>query len=44
MLGVLVERAWAFKDLLVLLIIVVLGSRLVNSGDDMVWSAVATLT
>ena len=44
MLGVLVERAWAIKDLLVLLVIVALGSRLVNSGDDMVWSVAAILT
>ena len=44
MLGVLVERARAIEDLLVLLIIVVLGSRLINSGDDMVWSAAAILT
>ena len=36
MLGVLVERAWAIKDLLVLLIIVALGARFINRGDDMV--------
>ena len=44
MFGVLMERARAIEDLLVLLIVVALGSRLVNSGDDMVWSAAAILT
>ena len=44
MFGVLVERAQAIKDLLVLLIVVVLGARLVNGGDDVVWSAAAILT
>ena len=44
MLGVLMERARAIEDLLVLLVIVALGSRLVNSGDDMVWSAAVILT
>ena len=44
MLGVFVERERAFKDLLVLLIIVVLGMRFVNGGDIVVWSVVAILT
>ena len=44
MLGVLMERAWAFEDLLVLLIIVALGARFVNGGDNVVWSAAAILT
>ena len=35
-LAVLVERAWAFEDLLVLLVIVALGARFVNGGDDIV--------
>ena len=43
-LAVLVERTRAFEDLLVLLVIVVLGARFVNSGDDVVWSAAAILT
>ena len=41
-LPVLVERTPAFEDLLVLLVVVALGSRLVNSSDDMVWSAAVT--
>ena len=44
MLAVFVERARAFKDLLVLLVIVALGTRFVDSGDDMVWSVAAILT
>ena len=44
MLGVLVERAWAIEDLLVLLIVVTLGARFINGGDDVVWPAVAILT
>ena len=36
MLAILVKRAWAFDDLLVLLIVVTLGARLVNGGDDVV--------
>ena len=44
MLAILVERAWAFEDLLVLLIIVVLGMRFVNGGDDVVLSAAVILT
>ena len=43
-LAILVERTWAFEDLLVLLIIVALGMRFVNGSDDVVWSAVAILT
>ena len=36
MLGILVERAWAVKDLLVLFVIVVLSARLTDSGNDVV--------
>ena len=36
MLGVFVERAWAIEDLLILLVIVALGARFVNGGDDVV--------
>ena len=43
-LAILVERARTLKDLLVLLIIVVLGVRFINSNNDVVWSAVAILT
>ena len=43
-LVVLVERAWAFEDLLVLLVIVALGARFVNGGNDVVWSAAAILS
>ena len=35
-LGVLVERAWALKDLLILLVVVALGARFINGGDDVV--------
>ena len=35
-LVVLVKRAWAFMDLLVLLIVVALGVRFINGGDDVV--------
>ena len=31
--GVLVKRAWAIKDLLVLLVVVALGARLTDGGD-----------
>ena len=44
MLGVLVERAQAIEDLLVLLVIVALGARFIDSGDDMVWLAAVILT
>ena len=44
MLAVFVERARAFKDLLVLLVVVALGARFVNGGDDVVWSETAILT
>ena len=36
MSGDLMERALAIEDLLVLLIIVMLGARFINSGDDVV--------
>ena len=35
-LAILVERTWAFEDLLVLLIIVALGARFINGGK--MWS------
>ena len=35
-LAVLVEGAWAFKDLLVLLVVVALGARFINGGDNVV--------
>ena len=44
MLAISVERARAFEDLLVLLIIVALGARFINGGDDVVWSVVAIWT
>ena len=34
--AILMEGAWAFKDFLVLLVIVMLGARFVNSGDNVV--------
>jgi len=42
--AVLVEGAWSFKDLLVLLIVFTLGTRFIDSGDDVVWSTMAILT
>ena len=44
MLGVLVKRARAVDDLLVLLVVVVLGARFINGGDDVVSLAAAILT
>ena len=44
MSGVLVERARAVKDLLVLLIVVALGMRFINGGDNVVWPATVILT
>ena len=41
--GVLVKRAWAIKDLLVLLVVVALGARLTDGSDDVVWPAAAIL-
>ena len=35
-LAILVERAWALEDLLVLLVIVALGVRFINGDDDVV--------
>ena len=43
MFGVLVKRAWAIEDLLVLLVVVVLGARLTDGGDDVVWPVAAIL-
>ena len=42
-LAVLVERAWAFEDFLVLLVIVTLGARLINGGEDVFWPTAAIL-
>ena len=44
MLGVLVERARAIEDLLVLLIVVALGVRFIDGSDDVVWPAAVILT
>ena len=43
MFGVLVKRARAIEDLLVLLIIVALGARLTDGSDDVVWPTAAIL-
>jgi len=43
-LGVLMERARAIEDLLVLLIVVALGTRFIDSNDDVVWPAAVILT
>ena len=43
-LSVLMEGAWSFEDLLVLLIVVMLGARFMNGGGNVVWSATAILT
>ena len=43
MFGVLVKRARAIEDLLVLLIVVALGTRLTDGDDDVVWPAAAIL-
>ena len=34
--GVLVKRAWAVEDLLVRFVVVVVGARFTDSGDDVV--------
>ena len=44
MLGVLVERALAIKDLLVLLIVVALGVRIIDGSNKVVCPAAAILT
>ena len=42
MLAIFVERAQAFEDLLVLLIIVALGARFINGGDtNQIWILLA---
>ena len=41
--GVLVKRAWAVKDLLVLFVVVVLGARLTDGSNDVFWPAVVIL-
>ena len=43
MFGILVKRAWAIEDLLVLFIVVVLGARLTDGGDYVVWAAAVIL-
>ena len=43
-LGVLMERARAVEDLLVLLIIVALGMWLIDCSNKVVWPAAAILT
>ena len=43
MFGVLVKRAWAIGDLLVLFIVVALGARLTDGGDDVVWPVAVIL-
>ena len=44
MFGVLVKRAWAIEDLLLLLVVVALGTRFIDGGDDVVWPAASILT
>ena len=44
MLAIFVERARAFENLLVLLIIVAIGVRFINGGVDVVWSVAVILT
>jgi len=44
MFGILVEGAGAIEDLLVLLVIVALGTQLIDGSDKVVWPAVAILT
>ena len=44
MLAIFVERARAFENLLVLIIVVALSARFINGGDDVVWSAAVILT
>ena len=41
--GILVKRAWAVSDLLVLFVGVALGVRLTDGGDDVLWSVTAIL-
>ena len=43
MFGVLVKRARAVEDLLVLFVVVALGARLTNGGDDVFWPTAAIL-
>ena len=42
--GILVQGARAIEDLLVLLIIVALRTRLIDDSDEVVWPSVAILT
>ena len=44
MLSVLMERARAIEDLLVLLVVVALSTRFINGGDDVDWPAAVILT
>ena len=43
MSGVLIERAQAVEDLLVLLVVVALGARFIDGGDTVVWLTVVIL-
>ena len=43
MFGVLVKRARAIEDLLVLFVVVALGVRLTDGGDDVVWPVAVIL-
>ena len=42
--GVLMKRARAVEDLLVLFVVVALGARLIDGSDDVVYPAAAILT
>ena len=44
MFCVLVERARTIEDLLILLVIVPLGARLIDSSNEVVWPATMILT
>ena len=44
MSGILMERTQAVEDLLVLLVVVALGARFIDGGDDVVWPAAVILT
>lgn len=42
-LVVLMIRAWSIEELLLLCVIVVLSARLLDGGDDVVWSVATKL-
>ena len=44
MLGIFVEGAWALEDLLILLVIVALGLRFFDGGNNVAWSTAVILT